>query len=157
VFLSTVTAIAQSDGGFEFRKVGISASFSGDQTDVLVPIWGAHHVIAPAVSVVHVGDAVTDFGAGLILRRNLHTEKAVPYIALRSGVLILTPKGGGDDIIDFIVGPAVGGEYFLDDHFSLSVEAQVNISFSDEHSYRFGNPDGTNVNTASVIMATFYF
>ncbi|MCK4462246.1 MAG: hypothetical protein KAW46_10605 [candidate division Zixibacteria bacterium] len=45
----------------------------------------------------------------------------------------------------------------MQDHFSVGVEAQVNAVFSDEHSYLFGNPNGTNINTAAAVMATFYF
>lgn len=154
LLLSAPSFVRADDGS---AKIGISASLHGDQTDILIPIWGGGYVFAPAFSVVHINDAVTDMGFGLIVRRNLRDEKAVPYISVRFGVLILNPAGGGDSMTDYVYGPAAGGEYFLDDHFSLAAEAQVNVSISDKDSFRFGNPDGTNVNTATAIIATFYF
>ena len=55
------------------------------------------------------------------------------------------------------MGMLAGGESFLNSSFSLSVEVQLNLSFSDELSDRFGNPDGTNLNTATVLSGAFYF
>ena len=148
------STLAQNDAS----KIGISASLRTDQTDILIPIWSQKFVIAPAISVISVSDALTDWGLGLIIRRNLSDKMAVPYISLRSGILIFDPEGNSKNIVDYVVGPAVGGEYFLDDHFSVAVEAQLNFSFSDENSLRFGNRNGgTNVNTATSIIATFYF
>ena len=62
-----------------------------------------------------------------------------------------------DTKVDIILGIAFGAEYFLDEHFSIGVEAQGNLTQSDEKSIRFGNPDGTNFNTATMITATVYF
>jgi hypothetical protein len=58
---------------------------------------------------------------------------------------------------DFLAGPFFGGEYFLSKRFSVGVEAQIVLAFSDKRSARFGNPGKTNVNTATVAGATVYF
>ena len=58
---------------------------------------------------------------------------------------------------DIIGGVALGGEYFLSDHFSFGVEAQANVTRSDNQSFRFGNPGGLTLNTATAVLATVYF
>jgi hypothetical protein len=40
---------------------------------------------------------------------------------------------------------------------SFGVEAQGNFTKSDKNSLRYGNPDGLNFNTATMISATIYF
>ncbi len=50
-----------------------------------------------------------------------------------------------------------GGEYFFSSSFSVGIEAQLNLTFSDKNSVRFANPGGTNLNTGSVIYASIYF
>jgi hypothetical protein len=52
---------------------------------------------------------------------------------------------------------AFGAEYFLSDSFSFGVEAQGNLTKSDENSSRFGNPGGVNFNTGAMVSATVYF
>ena len=42
-------------------------------------------------------------------------------------------------------------------YFSIGVEGQVNAAISDDASSRFGNPGGTNINTATAVLAAFYF
>jgi len=139
------------------KKFGISAALQTSQLDLSFPIWpGSSVVIIPSISVVSVSDVATDIGFGLGLRYNLNTTEAVPYIGVRGAALILLPSTG-DSFTDIVFGPFAGGEYFFNDHFSVSIEAQINVALSAEFSNRFGNPDGTNVNTATVALATFYF
>jgi len=141
----------------EHGKVGLAASLQGDQTEIMVPIWsGPTVVFAPAVRVIHVSDAVTDFGFGVLLRENLTKGKAVGYVGERGGILVRSPEEG-DTTLDVVLGLAGGGEYFLSEHLSLGVEAQLNMTLSDEKSSRFGNPDGTNVNTATAAILSYYF
>ena len=148
-------------------KIGLCASLQDSQLDILLPIWlNSRLVITPAIGGAWVSDAVTDLHVGLSGRYNLRQGEAVPYLGVRFGALILMPEsrvgefGGPEDnpsIVDIILGPMVGGEYFLKEHFSVGIEAQVNIAISNEKSRRFGNPDGTNINTATAVFATFYF
>jgi len=144
------------DDSYE-TKVGLSASLQAGQFDVLLPIWGSDHFsIAPAFGVVW-GDGVgSDIHIGLVPRFFLHKDKVAPYIGGRVGLLIASPKNG-ESTTDVITGLAFGGEYFLDEHFSLGVESQLNITVSAEKSTRFGNPGKTNINTAASVFATIYF
>jgi len=152
-----VAPSASADNGGSESKIGISAALQDKQVAFNVPIWvNSSFVIAPAVQFISVSDVATDFGFGVSLRMNTREGKAVPYVGLMGGVLLLSPENG-DSMTDIVIGPNFGGEYFIDDHFSFGVEFQVNISFSDERSVRFGNPDGTNINTAAVALASFYF
>ena len=158
VSASTVTAQeSPADSAKSEKKFGISAALQTAQLDLSFPIWpGSSIVIIPSISIVNVSDVATDFGFGLGLRYNLNTTEAVPYIGIRFVALNLLPKNG-DSFTDIVFGPFAGGEYFFSDHFSVSIEAQINVALSAEFSNRFGNPNGTNFNTATVAFATFYF
>lgn len=141
-------------------KVGISAAVQSEQLDILIPVWlSERFVIIPSIGFVGVSDSYTDFALGFALRFNAyhHDGKAVPYGGGRVAALQFSPEGPADGATDFVFGPFLGGEYLLDDHFSFGVEAQLNITKSDDNSLRFSNPGGTNINTATAVMATFYF
>jgi hypothetical protein len=140
-------------------RVGVSAAFQGDQTDLMLPLrLGERIVLVPSVGFVSVSERLLDVGIGLGIRINAGVNpKAVPYVGMRGAVLILDPDGDEESITDYVFGFMFGGEYFLDHHFSLGVEAQLNVAKSNESSPRFANPDGTNINTAALAIATFYF
>jgi hypothetical protein len=161
-FCVTITAAfafvgATAEPAPRVGMVGLSASWQSGQTDLLFPIWASEKlVLTPSLSVVHATDFATDVGVTLAVRINQGTGSAVPYFGVRCGVLHRSPDEG-KSLTDYLVGGMLGGECFLRDHFSVGVEAQLNAYVSDEHSYRFGNPNGTNVNTAAAVIATFYF
>lgn len=83
-------------------------------------------------------------------------ETFAPYAGGRIGILFFT-SGNGSGTTGFLLGCAAGGEYYLDEHFSLSVEAQLNMTKSDDQSARFGNPGKWTANTAAAAFATIYF
>jgi len=142
---------------FTHGKAGLSASLQSGQQDIAVPIWTSEKfMIMPMVSFVSVSDQGRDRWLGLALRFYRDEGRARHYVGLRGVLLAFNPKQG-DSMTDYLVGPSVGGEYFLDAQFSLTVEGQVNVSISHENSPRFGNPDGTNINTATAVYGTFYF
>ena len=103
----------------------------------------------------------TDFGIALVPRFYLKKDKIAPYFGLRAGVLINKPSSENEvdteTKLDLLGGVAFGGEYFLSDYFSFGVEVQGNLTKSDKNSNRFGNPDGINFNTGTLISATVYF
>lgn len=142
----------------ETRTWGISASIQQNQFDILFPIWtGGNNVIAPSIGAIYIEDSGTDLRLGLLDRIYFNTTKSLkPFLGLRAGVLFSLPDGG-DNATDYIIGLLGGGEYFFSKNFSVGVEAQLNMSISDENSNRFGNPGGTNINTATAIFATIYF
>ena len=150
-----ISASAQEDN---YKKtIGITASLQGGETSVMFPIWVSERlVLTPAISYISISNTETELGFGIGPRINLKEGKAVPYLGLRFGVIHLDiDNGEGTD--DFFLSGILGGEYFLANQFSVGVEMQVNLTFSDKYSFRFGNPDGTNFNTASAVAATFYF
>ena len=140
------------------RTWGISASIQETQLDILFPIWtGTSNIIAPSIGAIYIGDSGTDLRIGLLDRIFFNaTENIKPFVGLRAGALISLPDEG-DTVTDYVIGLLGGGEYFFSENFSVGVEAQLNMSISDENSSRFGNPGGTNINTATAIFATVYF
>ncbi len=137
--------------------VGMSASFQGGQFDILVPIWVSDQVsLAPAVGIIWNEDNGSDIHLGVAPRFFLTKGKVAPYIGGRAGVLIGSPSNG-ESTKDWIVGLTGGGEYFIDEHFSVGVESQLTFTFSDVNSTRFGNPGKTNLNTGAAVFATVYF
>jgi hypothetical protein len=158
--LAVLVLTSAASAGDEFVRptFGLSASLQGSQLDILAPIWAtSQFVVVPSFGITSVSDAVTDLRLGIALRHLFRTGTACPYAGIRGGALILTPKHGDQRATDYVLGAMAGGEYFFDRHFSVGVEAQLNASFSNENSLRFNNPDGTNVNTATAAMVTFYF
>jgi hypothetical protein len=154
--LCFATAYGQSESDSQ-RTVGISASIQGSQFDIQLPIWtSSRFSVSPAFGLVFVEDAGSDYRFGLVGRYYLKTQKVSPFLGGRIGVLLASPKNA-DNTTDVIAGFLGGGEYFFDEKFSVGVEGQVNASFSDKKSTRFGNPGATNVNTAAAVFVSIYF
>jgi len=159
-FLSSASLFSQTK-----RKVGLSGSLQGSELGISLPIWlGEKLVLAPAIGFQFAEKIGTDLSIGLAPRfylKNEKNEKLAPYFGLKLGAAINMPasKNTIDTTtkIDYIGGLAFGAEYFIADNFSLGVEAQGNCTKSDKNSDRFGNPDGLNVNTATMVSATIYF
>jgi hypothetical protein len=144
------------------KKIGLSGSIQGDQLGILVPIWlGEKFVLAPAFQINYAETIGTDIGIGVVPRFYIKKEKLAPYIGFKIGVMMNKPSSDNsiDDKTktDILGGVAFGGEYFIGDNFSLGVEAQGNMTKSGEDSNRYGNPNGFNFNTATMISATIYF
>lgn len=138
-------------------SVGLSTAIQSNQLDIMIPIWASKDIVlTPSISYVNVSDYQSDLGLGASLRYNFYSTEFVPYFGVRVGMLKFTPDGG-ESITDKFYGALFGGEYFLKDKLSIGIEAQLNITSSDENSSRFGNPDGTTMNTASRIYASVYF
>lgn len=131
-------------------SIGLSASVQGNQTSLLVPIWASDDlVVAPVVGIVHEQDSFTSFNIGVKPRfyRNLGSNFA-SYLGFQ-GLIQHTSPDVGDDITDIVLGANGGGEYFLDDHFSLGVEGQLNYLLRDGNSNRIA--------TGAAVSATYYF
>jgi len=146
LLLSATGAMAQPAPG----AYGLRANIQDADTGISLPIWmsGGKMVFEPAVSFVSVSDSGTDLGFGATLRFNLRQERVTPYFGVRALGYFFSPDNG-DGTTDFLFGPVFGGEFFLDEGFSLSVESQLNVTVSDEASGRFGNPDGTTISTGT--------
>ncbi|HEX2867041.1 MAG TPA: hypothetical protein VHO03_08355 [Ignavibacteriales bacterium] len=153
----TVSLNAQEQETTTGQSLGLTAALQNSQMDIMMPIFLSNEVaLAPSVGFSSVGDSFTDFALGLMGRFYINRSRVSPFLSARLGLLLASPKDG-DSLTDIVMGLGGGGEYFISRYFSLGVEAQLNISKSDKNSGRFGNPGGTNVNTASAIFATVYF
>ncbi|MCW9709082.1 hypothetical protein [Fodinibius salsisoli] len=150
LFLATTSSFAQSrpDEG----TVGLSASVQSSQTNIKVPIWVSEDiVIAPLVGLTHQDDNFTSINLGINPRfyQSLGNDFAT-YIGVQ-GILQNTSYDSDvdDDDSDFLIGATGGGEYFLDEHFSLGVEGQLNFLLDDS--------DNNSIFTATALTGTFYF
>src|SRR5699024_4058031 len=131
-------------------SVGITASLQSGQTNIKVPIWASERlVIGPVVGISHVDDNYTKFNVGINPRfyQSLGNDFAT-YIGVQ-GLLQHTSPENGSESSDFLLGASGGGEYFLDEHFSLCVEGQLNFLIKDSSNNAFA--------TAAAITGTFYF
>jgi hypothetical protein len=70
------------------------------------------------------------------------------YLGARGILQRTSPEVGSEDT-DFLLGATRGGEYFLGNHFSLGVEAQLNFLINDNGSDR--------LSTGAALMGTYYF
>ncbi|NIT55304.1 MAG: hypothetical protein GWN00_03390 [Aliifodinibius sp.] len=84
-------------------------------------------------------------------------DRVASYVGGRAGAFFNLPSGNAEETTDWLLGLALGGEYFLNPRFSIGVEAQANFAISDDSSGRFGNPGGLSLNTATAIFASIYF
>jgi hypothetical protein len=144
------------------RKIGLSGSIQSSQFGISLPIWlSEKFVLAPAFDFEFVEKVGTDLSIGLAPRFYLKNDKLAPYFGLKLGMAINIPSSNNTidtkTKFDIMGGLAFGAEYFIGDNFSLGVEAQGNFTKSDKNSNRFGNPDGLNFNTATMLSATIYF
>ena len=159
IFMCTLITTLIRAQEIDNKSWGLSVAIQENQLDFLFPIWiTSNNVMAPGIGLIDIGGAGTDLRLGLVDRIYLNTNENIqPFIGGRGGIMLAIPKDKGDTIIDYVFGLLGGGEYFFSNNFSVGIEAQLNVSISEDRSNRFGNPGGTNINTASVIFATIYF
>lgn len=158
VILLASSELAISQEKVDKRTFGLSASIQGGQLDIILPIWAGNKVvIAPAFNAVYLEDAGVDLGIGIAPRFYLNMDTVAPYVGGRVGAFFNLPTGNAQETTDWLLGLALGGEYFFHSKFSVGVEAQANFTISDDLSGRFGNPGGLSLNTATAIFASIYF
>ncbi|MBK7213429.1 MAG: hypothetical protein IPH88_09095 [Bacteroidales bacterium] len=144
------------------RNIGLSATIQGNQYGIMMPVWVSSKVaIVPVVELVSASKIGTDLGIGVSPRYYFKTDKLCPYLGVKLGTVLNFPssKNQVDDKtkVDLIGGLNFGAEYFIAEKLSLGIEAQGNFTKSDKNSNRFGNPDGINFNTGTMLVATIYF
>lgn len=144
-------------------SVGISALINKSHMDISFPfLLSGNFMLAPDFLISYAQNVVTNIGIGAtariytIKREAGIAGKVLPYFSLQAAALITSPKTG-DSYTDLLFGGAFGGEYFISDHFSVGVEAQLNCVKSDTKSTTFGNPGNLNINTATGAFITIYF
>lgn len=155
VFLLTIISYGQTQK--DSHDYGLTASFSGTQLDILFPIKTSESMtLSPGIGFISIGEQYSEFNISLSPKFYFGNSNVKPFLGIRGAMLLLTPNEG-DSITDYLLGILGGGEYFFTDQFSVGIEAQLNMSISNELSLRFGNPDQTNINTATNIFMSIYF
>lgn len=130
--------------------VGLTASIQNSQTNLQIPIWLNDTIsLSPVFGFVHEQDNFTTINFGVTPRfyRNMGSNFA-SYLGARGIFQHTSPEIGADDT-DLLLGATGGGEYFLDEHFSLGVEGQLNFLINDNGNDLFS--------TGAAIMGTYYF
>jgi len=98
---------------------------------ILFPFWiGEHSVLEPTFGLNRrqVGDYHYDkFNIGSTLRFHSHILERVPYFGFYLNII----REGETPIVNVELGPVLGGEYFLSDHFSLGIEARLVLTMYD--------------------------
>lgn len=148
LFCSAITAHSQNIP--EEGSVGLSASFQGNQTNLMVPIWATEDiVIAPLFGIVHEAENFTSFNLGVKPRfyRSMGSNFA-NYFGFQ-GILQHTSPEIGDDRTDFVLGVNGGGEYYLNNRFSLGIEGQLNWLLRDSNENR--------LSTGVALTGSYYF
>ena len=178
VNLIQATIAPDLSGGGTFGAVALG--------DILVPIhFGQRFKLEPWLGVVRSREKSEDtgftseekltqwrFGTGLYYRFPA-SESFVPYFGPRVGLLLTSfsnefTNGGSSKFelseTDFLIGLALGGEYFFSGHFSLGGEVQLNYISLGEPTEKV---DGTEITNGSLsrslfsngasILARFYF
>lgn len=141
------------------RSWGLSASFQQSELGVNIPFWlSEKFVLAPNLGIVSASEVATDITVGVTPKFYFNTKQLSPYLAIRVAGIFNSPAAeSAENSTDILGGIAFGGEYFFVPSFSVAVEAQGNLTISDENSNRFGNAGGTNFNLATAITASIYF
>jgi hypothetical protein len=150
-------------------RIGLSALIASNSMDISFPFWLSNHsVFAPSLMASYAQNAVTNIGIGFKVRfytskkENNIAGKLLPYFGLGIDALITIPQTNQNlqktgTYFDMLYGGSFGGEYFISNHFSVGVEAQLNFVQSDSKSSNFGNPGNLNINTATGAFITIYF
>ncbi|MDX9773805.1 MAG: hypothetical protein RBT02_10375 [Bacteroidales bacterium] len=139
---------------------GLTVSIQDSDLGIMIPFFlSDRFVLAPGFQFAYASKIGTDIILGLSTKAFLRDrDKVCPYWGLKAGVCYYNPDASGtSNQIDFVLGGAVGVEYFFNQNFSIGIEPQLNFTLSDDESDRFGNPGGTGINTATMLTANIYF
>lgn len=129
-------------------SVGITASFQGQQGDIQVPFWLKQNlVIAPLLGIQSVEDTFTRIRVGV--KPKFYQTIGEGFASYFSGLVAFEhydPEAGESDGT-LNLGGGVGGEYYFSTHFSLGVEAMLNIRLNNQNT----------LGTGAALTGSFYF
>jgi hypothetical protein len=141
-------------------NMGLTVAIQQGQVAIMVPLFLSDKVVlAPAFEFASASKVGTDIVFGVLAKTFFnHQGELRPYWGIRAGIGYFNSKAPDtSNQTDYIVGAAIGVEYFFNKNFSIGIEPQLNMSVSDDESDRFGNPGGTNINTGTMLTANIYF
>jgi hypothetical protein len=156
-----LAVVSASPGADMSGKLGFGFNASQSSQAVMVKLWVSESItIEPLISLRHLsieGNSATEMIPGLGFSYYLNSSKdARPFIGLRIAADLISAND--ETNTDFAISPALGGEYFFNEHFALSGEFQLNIIFTDsEYSPSVGIADATVIQTAQFLGVNIYF
>ena len=152
LFFNVQQSQAQPQDNSADRTVGLTASIQGGQTLILVPIWlGDMMTLAPGIALSYVENSGTTITLLVAPRFYMVMQRVAPYITANVGINFSNPVGPADQT-DLIIGIGLGGEYFINNMFSLGVEAMVNANVAD-----ISGAQALRATTATGVHANVYF
>jgi hypothetical protein len=133
------------------RSWGVGASFQGGQTLIIVPIWlGQRFNAGPIVSATHTENVNLTLNAGLAARYYTSMTRIAPYWGAAATATINKPQNGGNSATAWTVGGFFGGEFFINQKFSLAVQPGVFAIFPP-------NSGPITITTTTFLFGTVYF
>lgn len=134
------------------RKWGIGATFQGGQTLFIVPIWlGQKFVVGPLVSATHTENVNLNINAGLATRIYPSMGRIAPFWGVAAAASINKLQiGGATSTTTWTVGGYFGGEFFINQRFSLSIQPGVWVVFPP-------NNGNVTITSATFLLGTVYF
>lgn len=167
----------QSDSAKSDTRLGIGISAASDVAlgssellfvplslaNIYIPIHvSSHFRLEPEIGLLRstfssngFKGSATNIRIGLGIFAQSPKEKMNFYYGLRAGVIQLFESSGGNDdsTTDFYIGPACGGEYFMNTNASLGGEVQLNYIAFDQN----GNSSYAVLTTRTQIFLRWYF
>jgi len=159
LFLIPVFSSGQDQGTRVVNK-GLTVTIQESGLGIMMQFYlSDRFILAPGFEFAYGSKVGTDMVFGLFAKGFLRdNSKIKPYWGLKAGLGYYNPKESDtSNQIDLVFGLAAGVEYFFNENFSIGIEPQLNLTLSDDESDRFGNPGGTNINTATMLTANIYF
>lgn len=159
LFLLPALSYGQDQTSGNIKK-GLTVSVQNSELGIMMPFYlSKKFILAPGFQFAYASKVGTDIVVGLSTKSFIKDQTNIrPYWGVKAGLGYYNPDATDtSNQIDFILGAAVGVEYFFSQNFSIGIEPQLNLSISDDESNRFGNPGGTGLNTATMLTANIYF
>jgi hypothetical protein len=146
------TAAAQENQNQIDRKWGLAATFQGGQTLIIVPIWlGQRLAVGPIVSATHTENVNLNINAGLAARFYPTMARIAPFWGVAATANINRPQvANATTNTTWIAGGFFGGEFFINQRFSLAIQPGVWMAFP---------PNGGNITITSstFLLGAIYF
>lgn len=120
-------------------SVGLTASFQGQGLDIQVPYWIQQNlVLAPLAGIQSVENNYTRIRLGV--KPKFYQTIGNDFASYFSGLVAFEhfDPAAGDSDVTVNLGGGFGGEYFFSSHFSLGVEALLDIRLNGQNSLRTG-------------------
>lgn len=151
ITLFFISSMAYAQDRANEGSVGLSASIQSSQMNLQIPIWLTDNVtIAPVFGLNHLEDVSTSLNVGVAPRfyQDLGNDFG-SYIGARGIIRHTSNDINDNDGTNILLGATGGGEYFLDHHFSIGVEGQLNFLINDV--------SNNFLSTGAAVIGTYYF